>query len=309
MFDRADPRGRRPATWRAFHEGRSHRRAVAPERHVERWSRSQRLGASWRGDPIDDALIRGEAFRLHAEHVDVVQSLGSVALARAAGQVSAHDFVLLLADADGVVVRSDGGGEFRDEARRVRLIEGAAWSEAARGTNAIGTAASERRPTVVLGRAHFAASYHQLACYAAPILDLHGRVVGVLDATSAVERDDASDGLRRRGRRRARARRGVAGAFARSRWQRTWCARWCARSNTSPRPAVLVELPGRIARMNAAMPRRARCLALHGVRAWECAGREVFGADFGGLLARPAATTWFWSSARDAGRRRGWWWS
>ncbi|MCA9674488.1 MAG: GAF domain-containing protein, partial [Myxococcales bacterium] len=264
------------ATWRAFHEGRSHSRAVAPERHVERWSRSQRLGASWRGDPIDDALIRGEAFRLHAEHVDVVQSLGSVALARAAGQVSAHDFVLLLADADGVVVRSDGGGEFRDEARRVRLIEGAAWSEAARGTNAIGTAASERRPTVVLGRAHFAASYHQLACYAAPILDLHGRVVGVLDATSRV--DHASDEV-------GAAVFGAAEVLTELLRLQAYATaggsvlRVLARSlDRATSPALLIEAPGRVARMNA--PAR---IALGGVAAGGPV-RALLGLDWAALV-------------------------
>lgn len=70
------------------------------------------------------------------------------------------------------------------------MIEGANWSEAARGTNAIGTALATRRPTEVHGSAHFGRSYHDLVCYAAPVRGLDGTPVAVLDATSRVVRAD-----------------------------------------------------------------------------------------------------------------------
>ncbi|MCB9598954.1 MAG: sigma-54-dependent Fis family transcriptional regulator [Sandaracinus sp.] len=171
--------------WSAFQADRS--RVRIPSRahrdHVERWARSRRVGAPLEPESVDDDLLRGEAFRLRAEHLEVIEALGAAVLARATGHLAEHDFVCLLADVEGVVVRSEGGGRFAPEAKRVRLMEGARWAEPTRGTNAIGTALAERRPTFVLGRAHYARPYHGLACYAAPIFDAHGRVVAVLDAT------------------------------------------------------------------------------------------------------------------------------
>ncbi|MAQ17811.1 MAG: sigma-54-dependent Fis family transcriptional regulator [Sandaracinus sp.] len=182
------------AAWEAFQMNRAAGRLAPPALHVKHWQRSRRLGASPEGRRVDDALVRGEAFRLRSEHVELLQALGAAALSQAAAEVSSHDFVLLMADADGMIVRSAGGGGFRDEAQRVRLMEGAEWSEAARGTNAIGTAAAELRPTIVMGRGHYGRSYHELACYAAPITDPHGRLVGVLDATSRLDRANPAVG-------------------------------------------------------------------------------------------------------------------
>jgi transcriptional regulator of acetoin/glycerol metabolism len=262
------------AVWRAFHEGRGKSRSHA--QHVERWSRSRRLGASHAGDAIDDALVRGEAFRLRAEQVDLLNTLGAEALARAAKHVSGRDFVLLLADADGLVVRAQGGGAFHDHARRVRLIEGASWSEAARGTNAIGTAAAEGRPTVVLGRAHFGRSYHGLACYAAPVLDVHGSTVAVIDATSSIEHATpevgvavfkAAEVLSELLRLEAYASAGGS------------VLRVLARSiDRASEPSLLIEAPGRVARLNA--PAR---MALGGATAGGPV-RALLGLDWHALI-------------------------
>jgi len=269
------------SVWRGFQEGRLRARAHAA--HVARWSRSRRLGASAKGDAVDDSLVRGEAFRLRAEHLDMLESLGAAVLAKTAREVSDHDFVLLLADAEGLVVRTDGGGGFSDHAQRVRLIEGASWSEAARGTNAIGTAAAEARPTVVLGRAHFAESYHHLACYAAPVVDVHGRVVAVLDATSRVERATGDVG---------RAVFGAASLLGELLRLEAYASaggsvlRAIARAlDRSREPALLAEAPGRVTRMNAA----AR-IALGGARA-HGSTRELLGLGWETLLDEAYAPT------------------
>ncbi len=168
--------------------------ARVPSLLMDRWDRSRRLGAPHDGVRCDDGLLRGEALRVRAEPVELLRVLGAASLEQAARELSARDHVLLLADPDGVIVGVEGGGGFADEARRVLLIEGACWSEAARGTNAIGTAATEARPVTVVGRAHFGRSYHGLVCAAAPIRDVDGTVRAVLDATSSALRFDPAVG-------------------------------------------------------------------------------------------------------------------
>ena len=152
----------------------------------ERWTRSRELGAPNDAIPAELGLERGVALRARQERLDPLLSEVRDTFDEGAAALAAYDFTLLLADAEGVVVRAGGGGAFAPVAQSVRLIEGASWGEAARGTNAIGTALAEGRPTAVVGAAHYARPFHELVCYAAPVHDPEGRVVAALDATSMV---------------------------------------------------------------------------------------------------------------------------
>jgi len=177
--------------WRRF-QGHAARveapRGFAPV--LERWRRAQTLGAPVEGPPPDDELLRGEELRIHEDRAGALIASAARTLDETKGFLEARGYLLLVADPDGVVVATRGGGAFADEAQRVRLIEGACWSEASRGTNAIGTALVESRPTVVKGHAHYGRRFHGLVCYAAPIHGPDGGVLGVLDATSTVDRTD-----------------------------------------------------------------------------------------------------------------------
>ncbi|TNE47160.1 MAG: sigma-54-dependent Fis family transcriptional regulator [Deltaproteobacteria bacterium] len=103
-----------------------------------------------------------------------------------ADTLSKQNFKLLFTDAEGIVVQGWGGGSFAEHANLLRLIPGSSWHENIRGTNAIGTAITEKLPIAIEGRAHFVQPYHELVCYASPVFDPHGELVGVLDATSYI---------------------------------------------------------------------------------------------------------------------------
>ena len=57
--------------------------------------------------------------------------------------------MVILTDAQGVIMHSLGDDDFVERANRVALTPGVAWSEQRRGTNAIGTAIAEGTPTLV----------------------------------------------------------------------------------------------------------------------------------------------------------------
>ncbi|OBV41629.1 sigma-54-dependent Fis family transcriptional regulator [Janthinobacterium psychrotolerans] len=96
--------------------------------------------------------------------------------------VNTHNMVILT-DATGVIVHSLGDDDFLEKASRVALQPGVAWSEASKGTNAIGTAIAENSPTLVHADQHYLAANHFLTCSAAPITDHLGKVIGVLDVS------------------------------------------------------------------------------------------------------------------------------
>ena len=98
-------------------------------------------------------------------------------------QISHTQSMVVLTDARGAILHALGNIDFLDRARRVALAPGAVWSEAAKGTNAVGTALVEEQPTLVHAREHFLSSNHFLTCSASPIFDHAGRVLGVIDVS------------------------------------------------------------------------------------------------------------------------------
>lgn len=98
-------------------------------------------------------------------------------------QIAHTESMVVLTDAQGTVLHALGDADFLDRAHRVALAPGAVWSEAAKGTNAVGTALIEEQPTVVHAREHFLCSNHFLTCSASPIFDHAGSMLGVIDVS------------------------------------------------------------------------------------------------------------------------------
>jgi len=96
-------------------------------------------------------------------------------------QVCASHSMVILADAQGVLMHSLGELNFLSKAERVALRCGASWAETLRGTNAIGTALAEAREVEIHGGEHFLARNGFLTCAATPIWSAQGQLMGVLD--------------------------------------------------------------------------------------------------------------------------------
>ena len=89
-------------------------------------------------------------------------------------------YVVLLADADGVVVVARSGGA---QKRASDYWIGLDLSERREGTNATGTAIVEQRPVKIEDGEHFLTRNAHLVCDGAPIHGIDGSVVGSIDVT------------------------------------------------------------------------------------------------------------------------------
>ncbi|MBT2333055.1 sigma-54-dependent Fis family transcriptional regulator [Variovorax paradoxus] len=96
-------------------------------------------------------------------------------------QMRNTDSLVILADAQGMLLEAMGDATFADRAQRVALRPGASWHERWRGTNAIGTALADAAPMVVHAGEHYLDRNGFLTCTAAPITGPDGRMLGVLD--------------------------------------------------------------------------------------------------------------------------------
>jgi hypothetical protein len=102
--------------------------------------------------------------------------LGSVA--------DASLFLMVVTDADGVILWREGSPRLRLRADALGFSEGAHWTEATVGTNAIGTALAEAAPVQLFSAEHFEEAQHPWYCTAAPIHHpVNGELLGVVDVS------------------------------------------------------------------------------------------------------------------------------
>ncbi len=153
-----------------------------------RWARARALGVAQDGPAHPEGVAERDLYDRRSRLAEAFQSampLGLVPEAIAAA--SGAGYIALLADPEGVIVSAQASAHFTETAACVRLVEGASWNEAQRGTNAIGTAIFEGCSVAVVGRAHYERKNQGLVCYASPIRDPLGDIVAVFDVTSRVE--------------------------------------------------------------------------------------------------------------------------
>ncbi|MDQ7236183.1 sigma-54-dependent Fis family transcriptional regulator [Bacillus pacificus] len=93
----------------------------------------------------------------------------------------------LLIDPDGYVLSLSGNQQTLKRAKHINFIEGVKWTEAAVGTNAIGTALEIEEAIMITGTEHYSVASHSWSCAAAPIHNDDGKLIGVLDFSCPIE--------------------------------------------------------------------------------------------------------------------------
>ncbi|MCF6753391.1 sigma-54-dependent Fis family transcriptional regulator [Pseudomonas stutzeri] len=91
--------------------------------------------------------------------------------------------VIILANADATILTVEGRSDRLKDMGMGDIALGACWSEAARGTNALGTALVEARTTMIDCGEHFLDRLNPISCASVPIHCPQGNILGVLDLT------------------------------------------------------------------------------------------------------------------------------
>ncbi|MGH8434324.1 MAG: sigma-54-dependent Fis family transcriptional regulator [Pseudomonas sp.] len=91
--------------------------------------------------------------------------------------------LIVLGNADATVLAVEGQTEYLKAFELRDLAPGSCWSEALRGTNAVGTAVVEGRPTLINCGEHYLDRLSRFSCTSVPIRNPQGQVIGVIDVT------------------------------------------------------------------------------------------------------------------------------
>jgi sigma-54 dependent transcriptional regulator, acetoin dehydrogenase operon transcriptional activator AcoR len=96
--------------------------------------------------------------------------------------LSGAEAMLILTDANGVILETVGDNSTLTKASKINLSVGGLWSEHDAGTNGIGTALWAGEPVYVHGEEHFCEGMKAWSCAAAPIRDPIDRgIIGVIN--------------------------------------------------------------------------------------------------------------------------------
>lgn len=146
------------------------------------WSRVLSLGVDPDGrngrDPLPPSVVeeRRRASRLSLVADEIRELLLSAA--------DASNYLVVIADADGVVLWRSGSPRVKRQADGLGFLDGATWTEEAVGTNAIGTALEEAAPVQLFSAEHFENAQVPWYCTASPIHDpVDGSLLGIVDVS------------------------------------------------------------------------------------------------------------------------------
>ena len=151
-------------------------------------------------DQVREAILaswwRSRQFQVPADRIDLPylgdQNLDSplihgaeLVLERLGEQLDGQPISLILTDQSGIVLsQRTGDTDLHRHLERVELVPGFSYGEKFVGTNGIGTALEDGRPTHVFGHEHYAEHLENLACAGVPIHHpISGRVIGAVDLT------------------------------------------------------------------------------------------------------------------------------
>ena len=148
------------------------------------WSRclnEYRLHPDKRREPT--AMGRVELEERCARHADVIDC-ARYEMTTLYQQLADVESAVVLTDTDGVIVHMVSAPEFAAEVAPLGLRAGGLWSEAAAGTNGMGTCLAAASPVAVRREDHFFTGFTQLTCSAVPVYAPSGQIVAVLDVSS-----------------------------------------------------------------------------------------------------------------------------
>jgi transcriptional regulator of acetoin/glycerol metabolism len=153
-----------------------------------------RLAASWRRsllnhrlDPANERAperIDEASLKLRRSAMDRFMTIAAPKLDHLFGLVGNSGCCVLLTGADGVILDQRSMAADANVFQDWGLWSGADWSEAAEGTNGIGTCLAEQRQVIIHRGEHFHARNTMMSCMDAPIYGPDGKILAALDVSS-----------------------------------------------------------------------------------------------------------------------------
>ncbi len=139
--------------------------------------------------PRSSAILNPQSVKEFQQRMGELLPIARAEMESLYEQIAGSSFAVILSDTRGTVLSTITDPTLQREFRQAGLSVGALWDERHEGTNGIGTCLAEGTPVTIHREEHFRGYNMSLSCSAAPILDPHGALIAVLDASTANSND------------------------------------------------------------------------------------------------------------------------
>ncbi|NKJ45591.1 sigma-54-dependent Fis family transcriptional regulator [Burkholderia sp. SG-MS1] len=154
---------------------------AVPSALLASWKRSLQAGVNPTAGAAPFAVYGDAVGALRWRHRELISASDRLFSATADLFTESHS-ILLLTNADGVILKVAGDLHTLDAGEKIHLTTGGDWRESTAGTNGIGTALATGQPTYIHGSEHFCEGIKTWSCAAAPICEPGtSNIIGVLD--------------------------------------------------------------------------------------------------------------------------------
>jgi transcriptional regulator of acetoin/glycerol metabolism len=168
---------------------------LVSERYVETSLLRMEIALSWKRclqsnvDPLKDrvSLITSDLKVLTEQQREFLR-VARPHMKKLYESVKGMGFIVILADAEGIILDMFGDRKMFNLAESVSIVPGSSCSEKAIGTTSLGVCLVNRTPIQIFSREHYCQLYHDWCCSAAPIFDRQGNLLGTLDLSNNNEK-------------------------------------------------------------------------------------------------------------------------
>ena len=99
-------------------------------------------------------------------------------------QIAGTNFMVAYSDEKGLVLDTIYDKSCLQTDVGKTVIPGSIWAEKICGTNGLGLSVELKKPTIVSGKEHFFTAHENISCFASPIINCDGKIIGIIDAST-----------------------------------------------------------------------------------------------------------------------------
>jgi sigma-54 dependent transcriptional regulator, acetoin dehydrogenase operon transcriptional activator AcoR len=167
--------------WECFVAGEALLKAPVHGDVLSSWRRSRQFGVKPTETRAPLIATGDSVERLRQQRQDLLQA-ASPLFAATSDLLARSGSIMLLTNAEGVVLEAQGNPRTLDAGKQMHLMEGGQWSEGVVGTNGIGTAIATGMPAHIFASEHYCQGMKGWTCAAVPIREPGtNAILGVID--------------------------------------------------------------------------------------------------------------------------------